>query len=443
MSSDAATREEIARLFGRAAFGATPADLDAWTGKPYADAVNHLVDFPASGSRLPATDDARREAQQEGGRQGTDLTGSRSWWLERMRTTQYPLEERMTLLWHGHFATSLRDPYPDVALLMVQNETMRRNALGNFRDLVVAMTLDPAMLEWLDGSRNTIPVPNENYGRELMELFTLGKYPQVYSESDVRDAARALTGWTLNPFTREVKFQPTLHDVGLKTVLGTRIADQGAAEYTALIDVVLAQPVAPLFVAYKLVANLAYGVTATNLLTQADPLVARVAGVLRSSGWNIREAVRTLLLSDEFRTGDGAARRQLVRSPTEIVVAAGKVLNVSLEDASVLSAMHAMGQPLFAPPNVGGWPVGTAWLSPSTELGRYALAAALQLKAPNTLPASGDLDGWAHFMGLGALSPPTVSALQRFLADQHAVAEKDRQAGVLILLLTSPDWMVI
>ncbi|MEY2472698.1 MAG: hypothetical protein QOK28_2027, partial [Actinomycetota bacterium] len=260
MSSAQATRDDIARLFGRAAFGATPADLDAWTGKPYADAVSFLVDIPAPSGRRAQPDDTRRNALVQTGANHTDdgtIRLAQKWWLERMRTGSYPLEERMTLLWHGHFATAVRYPYPDVAMMLVQNQTFRTHALGNFRELVKAVTVDPAMMEWLDGARNSIPTPNENYAREFMELFTLGKFPEVYGERDVREAARVLTGWTSNPSFRTVSFNSAGHDTGTKTVLGTTFGDAGAHEYEQLVDVALSQPVSARFIAAKLVSNFA------------------------------------------------------------------------------------------------------------------------------------------------------------------------------------------
>jgi uncharacterized protein (DUF1800 family) len=439
---EAASRDEIARLFGRAAFGATGAELDQWTGRPYAEAVNSLVDIPPPGDRGSQVDDTRRVALVQTGGQSQDRTQAQRWWLERMRTTKYPLEERMTLLWHGHFATATRYPYPDVAMALVQNEMLRRNALGNFVTLVREVTLDPAMMEWLDGSRNSIPAPNENYARELLELFTLGKYPQVFSEADVREAARVLTGWATNPGLRSVAFNAAGHDTGAKTVLGVTFGDEGDREYAHLIDVALAQPVSARFVAAKMVANFAYAPDMTNLLTKPDPLVAKVAAALTASNWDIRSAMRTLLLADEFRTGDAGAQRLLVRQPVELVVASAKAFGVSLENADAVLLLREMGQELFLPPNVGGFPSGLAWLSPTTVLARYGWATAVNGMKPAALPASGDLDGWARRLGLAGFTAETAAAVRKFVAESNK-PEDLKQAGVLILLLASADWAVI
>ncbi|HUR78918.1 MAG TPA: DUF1800 domain-containing protein [Acidimicrobiales bacterium] len=446
MSTAAATREEIARLFGRAAFGATAADIDAWTGRPWPDAVSALIDIAAPAGRGVQGDDAQRVTIERAGQNNTDVGAIRlaqKWWLERMRTGRYPLEERMTLFWHGHFATAVRYPFPDVAMIMGQNETIRRQALGNFRTLLRDVTLDPAMMEWLDGARNSIPAPNENYARELLELFTLGKFPQVYSETDVREAARVLTGWTTDTGFRRVAFNPAGHDNGAKTVLGTTIGDGGSAEYQRLLDVALAQPVSPRFIAAKLVANFAYAPDLSNLLTRPDPLVAAVADTLHRSDWDLRAAMRTLLLSDEFRIGDAGRQRVLVRQPAELAAAAGKALGVSLNNDNVVYALARMNQELFVPPNVGGFPSGLGWMSPSTVLGRYELGVAIHNLNPGNLPASGDFEGWARRLGLATLSSETRAAVGGYLAESAKSAEDTKRSSVLLLLLSSPDWAVL
>jgi uncharacterized protein (DUF1800 family) len=440
MSPAAATRDEIARLFGRAAFGATPADLDQWTGKSYADAVSSLVDIASPAGRSPQTDDARRATLVQAGTHQTSEGAIRSatkWWLERMRTGTYPLEERMTLFWHGHFATAVRQPYPDVAMILVQNQTLRANSLGSFTTMVRAITIDPAMMEWLDGARNSIPAPNENYARELMELFTLGKYPQVYSEHDVREAARVLTGWMDNPGFRSVSFNAAGHDNGTKVVLGRTFGNAGEREYEQLIDMLLAQPVSARFIAMKLVSNFAYAATTS------DPLVGRVADTLQKTSWDLRAAMRTLLLSDEFRLGDAGAQRLLVRQPAEVMVAAAKAFSVSLDNDDAVLLLRRMGQSLFVPTNVGGFPSGMAWLSPSTIVARYDWAQTVAAKNNASLPASADYDGWAKRAGLGALTAETTAALHAYVAQNAKLTEANRQAGVLTLLLSSPEWAAL
>jgi uncharacterized protein (DUF1800 family) len=180
----------------------------------------------------------------------------------------------------------------------------------------------------------------------------------------------------------------------------------------------------------------------TNLLTKPDPLVAKVAAALTASNWDIRSAMRTLLLADEFRTGDAAAQRLLVRQPVELVVASARAFGVSLDNGDAVLLLRAMGQELFLPPNVGGFPSGLAWLSPTTVLARYGWATAVNNMKPAGLPASGDLDGWARRLGLAGFSAETASAVHKYVAESNK-PEELKQSGVLILLLASADWAVI
>ena len=436
MGDRLASRSDVARLFGRAAFGATQAQLDQWQGKPYADVVESLV-TPAGG---PLTGVLAPAAIRSG-----SLDGAQRSWLEQMRSTSTPLVERMTLFWHDHFATGVQNPQPNIALLVNQNDTIRTHALGSVRELVRAMNIDPAMLFWLNGTQSARPIPNENYARELFELFTLGKYPQVYSEGDIREAARALTGWVANAGTQSSAFNANRHDAGQKTVLGRRFGNLAAEEHLSVTEIALEQPVAPRFIAYKLVRNFAYEPAAGDLLRNPDPLVARVAAALRNTNWDIRSAVRTLLLSDEFRLPSPG--RQIVRQPAESVVATCKALGISADTPAAVAATNRMGQRLFDPPSVGGWPVGATWLSPGSMLARYDFAVAAwtawNAKFPKpALPAAADLGAWTALAGLAGLSGTTDATLRAYLDSRRTAPELERQQGVFTLIFTSPDWMV-
>ena len=460
MASPTMTRSDVCRLLGRVAFGATAADIDEWTGKPYADLVDRLLLVPVA----PAgADEATKPPAMPyglsinfyGGAEPGD--GSRLWWLERMRTTPLPLVERMTLFWHGHFATAIRPLAPTEMQVMNQVQTLRTLALGNFRQMVEAMTIDAAMLFWLNGNDNRVPHPNENYARELFELFTLGKRPQVYTEKDIREAARALTGWFVVPGTDVTPaFEPTRHDTGSKKILGQTVTDAGAQEFRKVVEIALAQPVAPYFVAFKMVQDFAYVPASRNLLKVKDPLVTKVATTLRSSDWDIAKAMRTLMLADEFRLGSALKRQQRVRQPVEVTVAAAKALDVNADNFQFIEPLQRMGQRLLAPPNVGGWPVGTAWLSPVTTLGRYDLALqarqAFNVLNPVSLvpslaaaayPAPDDLDGWAKRFGLPGLSSATAGAIKGYLSARPKDPVAERQAGVVALILSSPEWVVM
>jgi uncharacterized protein (DUF1800 family) len=440
------TAQDVSRLLARVAFGATAKDLDDWTGKAYGDLVDSLLQVTTLPAQPPLPDDVTRveiERNQVG-----DVWEARRWWLERMRTTPFPLLERMTLLWHGHFATGVRYP-PMLSEMVRQNQTLRANALGSFRTMVEQLTVDPAMLWWLNGVDNAIPNPNENYAREFFELFTLGKHPQVYTEHDIREAARAFTGWYVDGTTGNGTFSASRHDTKPKKVLGRNVSNLGADEYKTLVDVALAQPVAARFVAWKLVANLAYVPSTPNLLRSADPLVNKVATSLKTSGWNVATAVRTLLLADDFRWAPAGKAKQLVRQPVDTMVHAAKALGVRFADTTLVWPLEQMGQSLFNPVNVGGWPLGRDWVSPVTALARYDAGLALFNLANGQattrvtpLPAANDLAGWAHRLGLAGFGGNTKAAVNAYLRRAKTSAN-EQQAGVLTLLLSSPEWVVV
>jgi uncharacterized protein (DUF1800 family) len=429
---------DVSRLLGRVAFGATAEDLDRWTGKPYDDLVDELLAVADLPAQPPLPDDAQGLVLQANERPTDE---ARRWWLERMRTTPYPLLERMTLLWHGHFATGVRYP-PTVPQLVAQNATIRTHALGDLRELVAALTVDPAMLLWLNGNENAVPLPNENYAREFFELFTLGTRPQVYTERDVREAARAFTGWIVNG-SGKAQFVAARHDARTKRVLGRTIANKGDQEYRALVDVALAQPASARFFAWKLVANLAY------LPAKDDRLVGQVAASLRKT-WNVADALRTPLRADYFRYAAPAQGRQVVRTPVETFVHAAKALDVRFDDGTFVWPLQRMGHALFDPIDVSGWPLGRDWVTPVTALARYdaglaffdkAKAAPTRALAP--LPKASDVRGWAHLLGLAGLTRNTTNAVGSYLRRDAKSSEDVRQSGVLTLLLSSPEWVVM
>jgi uncharacterized protein (DUF1800 family) len=461
---DLATRDDIARLFARAAFGATGADHDKWDGKPYADVVNSLFPPgpPGAVGRTPQEDEAVRAELEHG---TTDIASAQRWWLDRMRTTPYPIEERVTLFWHDHFATAYTGQ-PDVGDMMIQNQTLRTYGLGSFRDLANAMLVDPALLIWLNGIANTVNGVNENLAREFMELFSLGVVPQVYTETDIRQAAKVLTGFTVNTTTRASAYTAARHDRSVKTVLGRTIGGYAAAdtrnnvEYKELTEAVLAHDggrTTSRFLAYKLLLSFGYQIDPTRDIT-TDPLLEHVAASIRADDrWDISEGVRQLLLHPLWRYADAGAGRQLVRSPIELVVHGAKVMGVNLgypsgqlQAQQGLASANRAGQAPFSPPNVGGWPNGVGWLSQTTTLGRYDMFNNLVTAYRNQrrdslapMPPSGDIDYWSWYMGLHKLSTSTRLRLQEYLAAPGTTVEADKQASMFILVGSSPDWQVV
>lgn len=441
-----ATRADIARLFGRAAFGATLADLQTWEGRPYVEAVDHLLAVPSLEARPLALDEPNRLLLAS---PNLAIERGQRWWLERMRTTAYPLEERLTLLWHDHFATSWQGDFPDTAMMMRQNQLLRRYALGSFRTLAEQIILDPAMLYWLDGVQNTAASKNENFAREFFELFTLGVRPQLFTEWDIREATRVFTGWVVDANTGEPRFVAGRHDNGTKVVLGRTITNKGATEYLEVAAAAFAQPLTQRFIAAKLVNAFVSAVDSEDLLLDPPPLVVAVADALGAS-WDVRAAMRLILLSPEFRTPNLAAGEGVIRSPIELVVHLGKVLGVSLDAAGVVPMLARMSQKPLEPPNVGGWPDGEHWLTTSTVLARYdwgltayGLWAAVPAQLRRALPPANDIDGWVALFGLAGINPNTRAAIADYLLKRATAPETERQTGVLVLLASSPDWGVL
>jgi uncharacterized protein (DUF1800 family) len=456
---DLATRDDVARLFGRAAFGATAADLDTWTGQPYDAMVDSLFPPgpPGTVGRTPQPDEAVRLELEHG---TTDVASAERWWIERMRTTPYPLEERMTLFWHDHWATSYSGQ-PDVGQMAIQNQTLRTHALGSFREMAYAMLVDPALLIWLNGIQNVVNGVNENLAREFFELFTLGVNPQVYTETDIRQAAKALTGFTVNTTTRAATFTAARHDITVKHVLGRTIGGYPSAdtrntvEYKEVADAALAQNygiTASRFVAYKIALELGYTPDV------ADLLIDDVAWEIRAGDrWDLRAGVRMLLTHPRWRYADPSAGQHLVRSPIEVAVHGAKVLGVNcgivnngLQSGNAATGATRAGQEPFRPPNVGGWPNALNWLSQTTMLGRYDLGVSLvaAYKAQHAdqlikMPASADVDGWTKFMGLARLTTNTALRIREYLASPGTTVEADKQTSMFVLLGASPDWQVM
>ncbi|HKY76609.1 MAG TPA: DUF1800 family protein, partial [Acidimicrobiia bacterium] len=224
-------RRRVARLFARAGFGASVDEIDQAAAKGYATAVEELLLFPpAAGRPDEATVLALEAGAPAGESEAFSMATFQRWWLDRMSATRFPLEEKLTLYWHNHFATGFSKVKRPKAMV-AQNRLLRDHAGGNFRALCNAITADPAMLIWLDGNTNQKILPNENYGREFMELFTLGQ--DRYTQRDVSEAARAFTGYTTDGQGRAL-YHPELHDDGEKTVLG-QTGNWGATHMTDIV----------------------------------------------------------------------------------------------------------------------------------------------------------------------------------------------------------------
>ena len=276
------------------------------------------------------------------------------WWANRMLVTPRPLEEKLTLFWHGHFATG-QNKVRDYRMMLQQNRMLRANASGNLRDLLVGILKDPGMLVYLDNGENIKSHPNENFGRELLELFTMGV--GNYSERDVREAARAFTGWTNDVLT--YKFDSAEHDFGNKTFLGRT----GALNGDDIIDTILAQPVTGEFVAGKLYRYFVREDISSDVK-------AELGRSFRASGYQIKPLMRRMLLSKDFYSAPSVATQ--IKSPVHLVVSTYR--KMGLRDVPTIPDFGRMtgglGQTLFEPPNVAGWAGGRTWITPATLLQR-------------------------------------------------------------------------
>ncbi|MCC6744308.1 MAG: DUF1800 domain-containing protein [Acidobacteria bacterium] len=352
MTSKSTSTREIAHLLRRTGFGPSRSELDSYAALGFERAVDRLV----SGLAAPPSADPPGFSVYAPG-------AAAAAWVDRMRTSASPLAEKLALFWHGHFATSVRK-VEDPKLMWKQVALFRSAGAGTFPALVASVSRDPAMIRWLDGNSNRKGAPNENYARELMELFTIGR--GNYTERDVREAARAFTGWGAE--SGVFKFRQEYHDPGPKTVLG----ETGAFDGDDIVRIVTSRPECARFISRKLVAFLSHPEP------QASDVAAAAAVFTKSKG-SIADVVRHILLAPAFRSD--ASYRALIKSPAEFVVGALKVAGIGATPSWAVESMGRMGQTLFAPPTVKGWDGGGAWLSAGALLERMRFAARLAAEA--------------------------------------------------------------
>ncbi len=279
----------------------------------------------------------------------------RSWWMTEMLATGSPFSEKMTLFWHNHFATGQEKVRSAVQMLR-QNQILRKHALGNFGALLREISKDPAMLIYLDQAQSKKGTPNENFAREVMELFTLGE--GHYSEQDIKEAARALTGWSVDVDVGEFRFRPALHDTGNKTILG----QTGNFSGDDVITMLLQRPETAEFVVKKLMREFVAPVPEA-----AE--VKRLAKIFREGNYEIAPLMRAMLTAPAFYAADN--RSALVKSPVDLVVGTLRQFKFEVHDAAPFAVLtRQLGQDLFQPPNVKGWPGGEVWINTNTLLAR-------------------------------------------------------------------------
>ncbi|HZM91516.1 MAG TPA: DUF1800 domain-containing protein [Blastocatellia bacterium] len=371
--------DEGAHLLRRAGFGGTPSEIEDLSARGREGAVDYLINFSqidnsAMESLLASNFDFSTQQKINNGE-------IRRWWYTRMVNTRRQFEEKLTLFWHNHFATS-SSKVQDI-FMFNQNNLLRQRGLNRFDDLVLRVSQDAAMLIWLDNITNVLGRPNENFGRELQELFTMGIRDVVtgeenYTEHDVQEVARAFTGWN---YRRQQPFPFQLnaaqHDNGTKSIFqGTPWATTGNLSGEDVITILCARPATARYITWKLFNFFVYPVTDSA----ADKsTIDKFAKVYQNNNHSIKELIRAIFVSDEFFSE--RAFFSLVKQPTELVVGAIRMLGGSYNQgtgdrgSNTLSQLaRNMGQDLFAPPDVAGWDFNLGWVNTASMLERFNFA---------------------------------------------------------------------
>jgi uncharacterized protein (DUF1800 family) len=431
----------VVHLHRRAGFAATWSEIQRDLKDGPKASIDRLLAGKARGPSVPPDFERVSALLADAAVSAGDPARLKAWWVYRMLFGPDPLGERLTLMWHNHFATS-NAKVDDLAAMRRQNELFRALGRQPFGELLTAVVRDPAVLLWLDAPANRKEHPNENLGRELMELFTLGI--GNYSEDDVKDAARALTGWTVED--GEFRDVASRHDDGDKTILGKK----GAWKGEDLLKMSLEHPAT----ARRLAVRLGEQFFGEGVLDK-DALDA-LAGVLRRNNLRVGRAVETMLRSREFFAEKNLGTRVL--GPAEYVIDAVRALEMLEPPPSTVALadwMTLLGQDLFYPPNVFGWPGGRRWINTRSVVGRANFAAALvggsSAGRPEPLDALGiahrhqrdrDLEDIISFYGellLGAVPSAAFRERLRKALASKAALEPETVRRVVVLILASPE----
>ncbi|TMV45427.1 DUF1800 domain-containing protein [Paenibacillus mesophilus] len=429
------TENDAVHLLSRTIFHVSPGDVNAALSLGQEETVRRLIEgISLTGDKksIPPIEETMADGKQL---KPNEINDEQTYWLYRMAASDEPLREKMTLFWHDHFATSHRK-VNDAALMRQQNEMFRSLALGSFHELVLEVGRDPAMLIWLDSNSNRKGQPNENYAREVMELFTLGL--GNYTEEDIKEVARAFTGWGFNRNTKQVMFAPRQHDSGIKKVLG----ETGNFDEKTVVDVLFRQKALAPFMARNLL-------TFFGTPNPPERWVAQVAADFAEKE-TIGEVLRSLFESDEFYKPE--YRLTVVKSPAEYVAGILRAFEIPISK-SFIGNMRKMGQELYMPPDVAGWDGGAAWLMASSLLSRSQFAESVSKRiktnmftSPSYMPERKDkaeewVDLWSRQAGLWDLSERSRSVIAKY-ADEtfvHAASKVNGMRGTLQLLMISPE----
>ena len=421
-------KARVAHLLRRTEFGASLDAFERAASDGYARTVDRLIETkPAPPPALAGSDDVTKDRRLNAG-------ALQLWWVDHMLSTPTPFAERMTLFLHGHFTSDYRKVGLQTPFIYWQNLTWRDMALTDLRSMLLRVTADPAMLRYLDLATSTGQAPNENYSRELLELFTLGV--GNYAEDDVRAAARALAGWTEPRPARtadvtvaaNVTRRRAVYDDPVPGTFAPARAYRGGPvtflgrsdtyDTEKVVDRILAQPATARFIARKVVQHFVSGQV-------DDAYVNRLAGTFRASRYDMKALMRAVLTSPEFTAGQ--SYRALVKSPIELMVHTLKALGAPQLSRLAVQSSAGMGQVLFDPPDVGGWPNNEAWISSNNVVARVNFISAV-LGQLRTLPAG--VDAPRHLDGV--VGPATARALDQ--------ATDDRTRW--LLALASPEFQL-
>ena len=433
-------RVRMGHLLRRAGFGASKEEIDKHLSMGEAETISYLLDYDKS-------DDSEVESRIES--LNLDLSDKladlQRMAMLRMIYTNRPLQEKMVLFWHGLLTSGWKKvgkgPY-----MLQQDELFRSHAFGNYDDLLKAVARDSAMLIWLDSRVNKKNKPNENFARELMELFSMGV--GTFTEEDVKESSRAFTGWSLKK--KVFHFQENQHDFGVKTFLG----NIGNYDGDDVVDIIMEQPVTSRFISRKLFEFFAYD-------NPEEEVIARLAKTFNDSGYSITALLKDILTSEEFYTQQ--AYRSKIKSPAELIAGTIRALGIeSTVTYQVRKYMGPMGQELFNPFDVSGWPENEEWINSSTLLNRlnfvnavaegnrrhfdYDLVNMIDLKTVNETK-----DVIDHFVDIlldGEISEEEKGIYIAYLdgllkgEDLQTGLTKDRLASLVYLVMSSPDYQL-
>jgi len=420
-------REAAAHLLRRLQFGVRPDEIERALAEGLDATLERLLTVQPESAEFQRGEAALRQTAYA----ASSIVSLKSWWLYRMLHSSNALREKLTLLWHNHFATSYAK-VNNVPQMAAQNDLFRRHAAGDFHELLHAVARDPAMLVWLDGNANRRRHPNENFAREVMELFALGI--GNYTEHDIQEAARAFTGWQLRDGA--FWFNAAQHDAGTKTVFGK----SGQFEGNAIIDLCLEHPACPRFLALKILRMFVTD-------QPVESLIAKVAAALTRSKLNVKPALRELFASAEFFAPEH--RVGLIKSPVDLVVGTLRTSATRITLPAAAEVLARLGQDLFEPPTVKGWEGGRQWMQTSTWILRWNFATELIDGRGNLATLRSELwsdgkdqpDAW-ELAYLGRVQPEVRASIAMHWESTASMTAEERARSVLRFLWTLPEYQL-